>query len=122
MNNPRDEIPDGTVVQVDSEWGRLLGLTSDAFAPTGELAGQLFKRGNDMYLVAIEVLPTKRRQGCLNRLLKSLWDFGFTIKVPNPLPDMYRILQRKQFTEISEQSITSAEPEMDVVMVRGPER
>jgi hypothetical protein len=44
-----------------------------------------------MYLQAIEINGDLRRRGHLNSLLKALWDCGFTVKVPNPLPGVYKI-------------------------------
>lgn len=73
-----------------------------------------------MYIQAIQVINTKRRQGHFNNLLNQLWGFGFTVKVPNPLPQMCKILEKKEFEKVSEQSLATPETELEVVMVKSP--
>ena|ERR1039458_8474171 len=116
-----EDFPDGRI-EVDSRWGRQLGFTRDIFVSQGEIGSQLIKKGNCMYIQAVEVLPQKRRQGHFHKLLDTLWDFGFTIKVPNPRRSMFNDLKEMGFIEITERSLTAseAEPDYDVVMVKPP--
>src|SRR4051794_30778726 len=96
----RDSIPNG-LIEVDSEWAGRVGFTSDIFLK----GGQLYKQEDCMYIQSIEVLLGKRKKGHFNKLLDRLWELGFVVKVPNPLPTMVRILTKKGFRTISEQDL-----------------
>ncbi|MEI6785287.1 MAG: hypothetical protein WCQ21_30680 [Verrucomicrobiota bacterium] len=122
MEVSRTRLPEGLIemVEVDSEWGKRIGLTSDVFAAIGEVGTQLYKKGDCMYIQAIEVLRGKRRQGHFNKLLQEIWSLGFTIKVPNPYRNMFNILNKKGFEQTEEQSLTTLEPNVEVVMVKAP--
>ena len=114
-----NDFPEG-LIEVDSESGQNIGFTSDKFVRDGEVGSQLFKRGDCMYIQAIEVSKNRLRQGHFNNLLKQLWNCGFTVKVPNPLPKMYKILKKKGFEEVSEQTLTTTEPKLNVMLVKVP--
>ena len=77
-----------------------------------------------MYIQAIEIWVKERNKHHFNRLLEALWRLGFTIKVPNPIPLMFKILKRKEFEEIDEQIEEKEEqgstPELQIVMVKVP--
>ena len=120
MNLNRHDIPDG-LITVDSEWGCRLGFTSDKFLKDGQLAGELYKRGDDIYIQSIGVLPARRRQNCLNNLMNALWDLGFKIKVPNPLPLMLQILKKKGFEEAdSELTLVPSETHWEEIWAKSP--
>jgi hypothetical protein len=110
-----DQIPEGLII-ADSEPGRLLGLTSEIFAPKC----QLFRRGRCMYIQAIEVHESLRGKGHTRGLFQTLWDLGFTVKVPNPLSRFSRTLTKWGFYKIDEQALTTSEPNLDEVMVKPP--
>jgi hypothetical protein len=123
----RGQFPDTTSVtriEVDSELGKKIGLTSKVFVPSdqfgiGDHFGTLlFRKGNCMYIQDVEVW--NKKQGHLNRLLHTLWNLGFTIKVPNPFPLMEKILEKKGFAKIDELNPGFSPPTFDVVMVKEP--
>ena len=116
-------IADGPI-EVDSPSGKKLGLTADVFYAEGTVGTQLYRRGAAVYIQAVEVKLSERGKGNFTKLLSRLWDLGFTVKVPNPFPAMCSILRKKGFSETIEESLSAssngAEPEQEVVMVRGP--
>ena len=73
-----------------------------------------------MYIQAIEVWITERQKHHFDRLLDTLWNLGFTVKVPNVFPLMHHILKMKGFAEYHEQNPTSSSPDIDAVIVKEP--
>jgi hypothetical protein len=116
----RDDFPDTnppTPIEVDSELGLKLGLSSDIFVARGNIGTQLFRVGDDMYIQLIEV---KTGGGHLDRLLGRLWYLGFTIKVPNTTHKMERTLEHRGFTKIEEPSHLEI-GKTEIVMVKEPQ-
>ena len=73
-----------------------------------------------MYIQDVEIWITERRKHHFDRLLDTLWNLGFTIKVPNPVPLMVRILEKKGFAEIDEPKPAPFTAGIQVVMVKEP--
>jgi len=122
-----DQFPDTTpvtLIEVDTELGLKIGLTSKVFVPSylfdvdDHYGTQLFRKGNCIYIQNVEVW--NKKQGHLNRLLCTLWNLGFTIKVPNPVRLMEIILEKKGFAKIDELNPGLLPPKYDVVMFKEP--
>jgi hypothetical protein len=115
-----------TLIEVDSELGLKIGLSSKVFVPISQCSvdypygTQLFRKGNCMYIQAIESWMSERgkHRHHLDKLLTTLWDLGFTIKVPNPVRWMEIKLEKKGFVKIDELNPGFSPPTFDVVMVK----
>jgi len=125
----RDQFPDTTPVtpiEVDSELGLKIGLTSKIFVPTSRRANelgigtQLYRKGDCMYIHNVEIWKTEREKGHFIRLLETLWDMGFTIKVFDPTDRTYEELKLRGFIETHEQDPDSPPPALVIVMVKEP--
>lgn len=117
-----------TLIEVDSELGLKIGLISKVFVPTSQCSDaypygtELFRKGNCMYIQNIEVWMGERKKHHFDRLLDTLWNLGFTIKVPNPVRLMEIILEKKGFGKNDELNPGFSPPKIDIVMVKEPSR
>lgn len=82
------------IIELDSEFGKQIGFTSDKFS------GYLWKAGRYVTISIIESLHPN--QGHLRNLFKSIEGLGFKIKVPTPLPNMLTILEHWGYTSTEE--------------------
>lgn len=125
LNQFLDTIP-VTTVEVDSALGLKIGLTSEVFVPASQCSDdypygtQLYRNSDSIYIQAIEVWTHERKRNHFNTLLSTLWDLGFTIKVPNPVRLMEMILLRKGFEKIEEEDRNSSTPDVQVVYCKQP--
>lgn len=125
----RDQFPDTppvTPIEVDDEWGLKIGLTSKVFVPMSRrsegvgIGTQLYRKGDCMYIHNFEILETEQKKGHFIRLLETLWNLGFTIKVFDPTDRTCEELKDREFIETSEQDPDSPTPNLVVVMVKEP--
>ena len=125
----REQFPDTdpvTTIEVDTDLGLKIGLTSRVFVPTSQCSDaypfgtQLYRRGDCMYLQAIEIWLPERKKDYFKKLLDTLWNLGFTIKVPNPLRQMEVFLHKNGFEKIDEQKPASTTPDLQVVYHKEP--
>lgn len=84
----------GGVIELDSEFGKEIGFTSDKFQ------GYLWKAGGYVYISAIKSIHPE--QGNLSALFACIEEKGFGIKVPAPFPKMEAILNQKGFKKTIE--------------------
>jgi len=75
--------PDG-VIELDSEFGKELGFTSDKFD------GRLWKK--DSYIHICFIMSKHQGKGNLSKLFDKILSLGYGIKVPTPLAKMKVIL------------------------------
>jgi hypothetical protein len=124
-----DQFPDTTPVtpiEVDSELGLKIGLSSKVFVPINKrtdeyrIGTQLYRSGDCMYIHNFEILKSERRKGHFIRLLEMLWNLGFTIKVFDPTDRTCEELKVRGFVETNEQNPDSPTPDLVVVMVKEP--
>jgi len=130
INFPRNLIPDG-LITVDSEAGRMIGLTSRVFVKEGErgedieivdesgcaAGSQLFKEGDVMNIQQIEVRASKRCKGHFTRLLERLSALGFTVKIIQPQGNMRPYCRKRSFREITEVSTSNPCVEIPITMI-----
>ena len=84
------------VIELDSEFAKEIGFTSDKFQ------GYLWKAGDYISISAIKSIHPE--QGNLSALFACIEEKGFSIKVPTPLPKMEAILNQKGFKRTIEKA------------------
>ncbi|MEI8290579.1 MAG: hypothetical protein WCH99_14005 [Verrucomicrobiota bacterium] len=134
INFPLRIIPDGPIT-VDSEAGRMIGLTSRVFVKEGErgedieivdesgcaAGSQFFKEGDVMNIQQIEVRASKRCKGHFTRLLERLSALGFTVKIIQPQGNMRPYCRKRSFREITEMSTSNPRVEIPISVI-GPQQ
>jgi len=84
------------IIEIDSEFGKHLGFTSDIFAGMS----YLWKKAD---VITFSVIGTREQgKGHLSTLMKRCWELGYTIDVPTPSNRMLAILKAKGFKHRSE--------------------
>jgi hypothetical protein len=124
-----DQFPDTTPVtpiEVDSELGLKIGLTSKVFVPEKRrsegigIGTQLYRKGDSIYIHLYEIWKAEQGKCHFDRLLETLWNLGFIIKVPDPTDRSYEKLKARGFRETNEQIPDSVTPALQIVMVKEP--
>ena len=90
-----EEMKEG-VIELDSEFAKEIGFTSDKFQ------GYLWKAGDYIYISAIKSIHPE--QGNLSTLLACIEEKGFNTKVPTPPPKTETILNQKGFKRTIEKA------------------
>ena len=88
-------------IELDSEWGKKLGFTSDKFS------GYLWKREEYVFISFIESL--NQGEGNLSALFNKIQELGYGIKVPTPFARMKAIIKKKGFIQTEEPFAPDAE-------------
>ena len=84
------------LINLDSTIGRSLGFYSSKF----EECSYLFKVEDKIYISFIE--SKEKRKGHLNKLFNNIWEAGYKVAVPTPMPLMEQILINKNFKKTQE--------------------
>jgi len=82
------------IIELDSEFGREIGFTSDKFE------GYLWLDEDRIVISAIESKHEGR--GNLSELFERIWSMGFKVAVPTPMAKMEFILRKKGFKRTEE--------------------
>ena len=90
MTTEAKEIKDG-IVEVDTEKGKIFGLTGDKFSE----GTYLWKMGDDVYVSFI--MSLREGKGNVSRLFDRIKELGFNVVVPHPMGKMVLILIKKGF-------------------------
>ena len=86
-------IPSGQI-DLDSEFGRAIGFTSDHFEGYGWVI-------NGAFWVSC-IVSKEPGKGHFRKLVDRALDLGLTVKIPTPFPRMREICQRYGFQETIE--------------------
>jgi hypothetical protein len=85
--------PHGEIIEVDSEFGKLINFNNSQFLPSSWLYKD--ERNKIIYISMIEA--KKLCYGAFRSLLKGIFEMKYQIKVPNPMGVMPFILQKYGF-------------------------
>lgn len=83
-------------IDAGSDDGISLGFTSDKFE------GYLWE--TDGAIMVSFIISTQPKKGHFSALVKTLFDKGYVVKVPSPLPHMVEVLKHLGFTHTWEDS------------------
>lgn len=89
-----EEMSDG-IIELDTDRAEPIGFTSDRFV----VDSYLWKRGPYVLISFIE----SRKKGNFRGLVERIRSFGLGVKVPTPLAEMSRIVQKCGYRHIVEQ-------------------
>jgi len=92
------------IIRLDSEVGDALGFTSDKFLD----GSYLWKMGDYIYISFI--VSREKGKGNLSKLIETIHEKGYGIKVPTPFSRMKTILIKKGFVRTEETSERYPEP------------
>ena len=92
------------IIELDSEFGRKIGFTSDKFF----VSSYLWKKEGYIYISAIE--SREKGKGHQSSLFNAILSKGYGIKVPNPFPLMEVIIGIRGFARTEETSERYPEP------------
>lgn len=87
----REELDKGRIVNLGDPFAEEIGFTRDRFD------GYLWRIGQAVYISL--VVSKQPGQGHLSALFEALWEKGYTVRVPTPLPRMEAILRAEGFEE-----------------------
>jgi len=90
---PNSTLPEGQI-RLGSDAANALGFTKDKFT------GYLWHDGNAIYISLIESLD--QGKGHLKALFDRIFELGYAVKVPTPLPLMEAILKHEGFVHTME--------------------
>lgn len=80
------------MIAIDSEQAQALGFTSDKFLK----ASYLWFKDDAIYISFIG----SKQKGNFKRLVKTILNFGYTVKVPTPIGRMQKIVQKNGYKTI----------------------
>lgn len=86
------------IIKIDTEDGKVLGLTSDKF----EAFSYLWKDGNKIFISMIQSVKEKR--GDFKALVSKILSLNFTVLIPTPLGRMEYIVRKNGYIKTSHQT------------------
>jgi len=96
-------MKDGPIM-LGSKTGEVFGFTGDKFMD----GSYLWKMDDYIYISYIR--SRERGKGNLSKLIKTILDRGYGVKVPTPFPVMEAILIKKGFVRTEEIALGCPEP------------